>query len=120
MTELLILLLVAAAYALGRARDERDRLLRALHERRSGRLVERPHWQPIEQQLEAERQIWRQTAAVHRAARQAMRDVAQHTKADPPRPPDARTARPRRSEVAMSPASPRAEQLRRAVKESGR
>ncbi len=75
MTELLIFLLVAAAYALGRARDERDRLLRLLAERRVGRPMARPHWQPIDAQLEAERQVWQQAAAFERAARQAMHRV---------------------------------------------
>jgi len=84
MTEFLILLLVGAAYALGRARDERDRLLRLLAERRVGRPVARPHWQLVEAQLEAERQVWRHAAAFERAARQAMHRVVD----DPPRSPE--------------------------------
>jgi len=99
MTEFLILLLVGAAYALGRARDERDRLLRLLAERRAGRPVARPHWQPIEAQFEAERQVWQQAAAFERAARQAMHRVVD----DPPRtatapaPPPSRPVRSSRT-----------------------
>jgi len=85
MTEILVCLLVAAAYALGRARDERDRLLRLLQERRAGRRPQRLHWHPVEELLAAERLIWRQTAAVHHAARQAMHDVVA-TVADHKRP----------------------------------
>ena len=76
MTEILILLLVAAAYALGRARDERDRLMRLLAERRAVRPAQRSHWHTIETQLDAERQVWQQAAAFERAARQAMQRVA--------------------------------------------
>ncbi len=75
MVELLVVLLVAVAYALGRAQDERDRLRLRLSELWSGSWSPRAHWQPIEERLATERLIWRQTAAVQRAARQAMRDV---------------------------------------------
>jgi hypothetical protein len=88
MTELLILLLVAAAYALGKARDERDRMLLILAERRAAACRVRDHWQPIEDQLGAERQVWRATAAVHEAARCAMQDIV----ADVPQPPPAHVA----------------------------
>jgi predicted acylesterase/phospholipase RssA len=75
MVELLVLLLVAVAYALGRAQDERDRLRLRLSELWSGSWSPRTHWQPLDERLATERLIWRQTAAVQRAARQAMRDV---------------------------------------------
>ena len=75
MVELLLVLLVAVAYALGRAQDERDRLRLRLSELWAGSWSPRAHWQPIEERLATERLIWRQTAAVQRAARQAMRDV---------------------------------------------
>ena len=75
MVELLVLLLVSVAYALGRAQDERDRLRLRLSELWSSSWSPRAHWQPIEERLATERLIWRETAAVQRAARQAMRDV---------------------------------------------
>ena len=75
MVELLVILLVAVAYALGRAQDERDRLRLRLSELWSGSWSPRAHWQPLEERLATERLIWRQTAAVQQAARQAMRDV---------------------------------------------
>jgi hypothetical protein len=70
------MLSVALAYALGHARDERDRLQVLLNERRSRRRAPRQHWQPIEERLAAEQRIWRETAALQRVARQAMRDAA--------------------------------------------
>ncbi len=75
MIELLIVVIVGLAYALGRTQDERDRLRLRLSELWSGSWSPRAHWQPVEERLAAERAIWRQTAAVQRAARQAMRDV---------------------------------------------
>jgi hypothetical protein len=75
MVELLVVVLVGVAYALGRAQDERDRLRLRLSELWSGSWSPRAHWQPVEERLATERLIWRQTAAVQRAARQAMRDV---------------------------------------------
>jgi hypothetical protein len=88
MVELLVLLLVAVAYALGRAQDERDRLRLRLSELWTGSWSPRAHWQPVEERLATERLIWRQTAAVQRAARQAMRDVvarlAERDGSDPP------------------------------------
>ncbi len=75
MIELLVVVLIALAYALGRAQDERDRLRLRLSELWSGSWSPRAHWQPVEERLAAERAIWRQTAAVQQAARQAMRDV---------------------------------------------
>ena len=75
MIELLVVMLVAVAYALGRAQDERDRLRLQVSELWSGSWSPRAHWQPVEERLATERLIWRQTAAVQRAARQAMRDV---------------------------------------------
>lgn len=82
MVELLVLLLVVVAYALGRAQDERDRLRLRLSELWSGSWSPRAHWQPVEERLATERLIWRQTAAVQRAARQAMRDVVATLGAD--------------------------------------
>jgi hypothetical protein len=76
MIEFSMVLAVALAYALGRARDQRDHLLALLHERRSRPRAPRQHWQPIEERLAAEQRIWRETAALQRVARQAMRDVA--------------------------------------------
>lgn len=84
MTGLLVLLLVAAAYALGKARDERDRLLRALQDRRDASRVGRAQWQPLEHLLEAEQAVWRQTAALHRAARRAMHEVVTEVRHQPP------------------------------------
>jgi hypothetical protein len=75
MVEFLVVVLVALAYALGRTQDERDRLRLRLSDLWSGSWSPRAHWQPVEERLAAERAIWRQTAAVQRAARQAMRDV---------------------------------------------
>ena len=75
MIEFLVVVIVALAYALGRTQDERDRLRLRLSELWSGSWSPRAHWQPVEERLAAERAIWRQTAAVQRAARQAMRDV---------------------------------------------
>ena len=126
MTELLLLFLVAGAYALGKAREERDRLLLVLAERRSGVRCERDHWEPIEGQLEAERQVWRSTAAVQRVARQAMREIVASVG------PDVRPSRPGAAateSVATQPSSrswpdtraessAMAEGLRRAVKEA--
>jgi len=105
MTELLILLLVAIAYALGRARDERDRLLRLLAERRPGRPAQRSHWHTIETQLNAERKVWQQAAAFERAARQAMQRVAddaarEAAAAARPSPRTAPTSRPANSAAA--------------------
>ena len=75
MIELLVVVIVALAYSLGRTQDERDRLRLRLSDLWSGSWSPRAHWQPVEERLAAERAIWRQTAAVQRAARQAMRDV---------------------------------------------
>ena len=75
MIEFLVVVIVALAYALGRTQDERDRLRLRMSELWSGSWSPRAHWQPVEERLAAERAIWRQTAAVQRAARQAMRDV---------------------------------------------
>lgn len=75
MIEFLAVVIVALAYALGRTQDERDRLRLRLSELWSVSWSPRAHWQPIEERLATERLIWRQTAAVQRAARQAMRDV---------------------------------------------
>ena len=105
MTEFLLLLLLAAAYALGRARDERDRLLRLLVERRAGRPVQRQHWQPDAAQFEAERQVWQQAAAFERAARQAMHRVVD----DPPRTATAPTGPPSRPVRRSSPGRARPE-----------
>jgi len=105
LTELLILLLVAAAYALGRARDERDRLLRLLAERRAVRPAQRSHWHTIETQLDAERKVWQQAAAFERAALQAMhrvaddaaREAAAAARPSPRTPPTSRPARSSRA-----------------------
>jgi len=75
MVELLVVIIAALAYALGRTQDERDRLRLRLSELWAGSWSPRAHWQPVEERLATERLIWRQTAAVQRAARQAMRDV---------------------------------------------
>ena len=83
MVEFLMLLLVAAAYALGHAREERDRLLLLLYERRPGRRTQRSHWEPIAADLQAEQEVWHQTAVLRRAASRAMQDVV----ADAPRAP---------------------------------
>ena len=105
MTELLVFLLVAAAYALGKARDERDRLLRALQERRDAARVGRAHWQPLEHLLEAEQAVWRQTAALHRAARRAMHEVVAEVRRQPP-PVAARPAPPVRAAHQPAPTTP--------------
>ena len=125
MTELLILILVGAAYLLGKARDERDRLLLILAERRAAACRERDHWQPIEDQLRAERQVWRATAAVRAAARQAMRDVAdQSTRAEPAAAaPSTSVARAgqrhqARQRAAMRPMGLSAEEVQRTVNRS--
>ena len=75
MIEFLVVVIVALAYALGRTQDERDRLRLRLSDLWSRSWSPRAHWQPIEERFAVERAIWRQTAAVQRAARQAMRDV---------------------------------------------
>jgi len=113
MTEFLILLLVAAAYALGRARDERDRLLRLLAERRAVRPAQRSHWHTIETQLDAERQVWQQAAAFERAARQAMQRVAddaarEAAAAARPSPRTPPTSRPAANSAAAHPAGAKA------------
>lgn len=105
MTELLVLLLVAAAYALGRARDERDRLIRALQARRDSSRVERAHWQPLAHQLEAERAVWQQAASLHRVARRVMQDIVAEVRREPssiPAPPAA-TRGTRQSAPSMQP-----------------
>jgi hypothetical protein len=119
MVEFLVVVLVALAYALGRTQDERDRLRLRLSDLWSGSWSPRAHWQPVEERLAAERAIWRQTAAVQRAARQAMRDVVARateddaTGAPAPAPSDNRREPP----VATRPVRSQAEHARRAGRE---
>lgn len=82
MTELLILALIVAVYAARQYRDERDALAAELL---AFRLERR------QDQFAAECGVWRQTAAVHHAARQAMHDVAAVV---PSEPSPASTVRP--------------------------
>ena len=91
MTELLILAIVVAVWVARRYRDERDALaadLLALRlERRQG-------------QLDAELGVWRQTAAVHHAARQAMHHVVASL---PPERSQATTVRPAKAQQPQLP-----------------
>jgi len=119
--EFLIVLLVAAAYALGRAREERDRLLLRLGELLADRLPRREHWQTVAELLAAERLVWRQTAAVQQAAREAMRDaVASAAQPQPVVPPASSVVgvgeRHRRAMAAMPPAGLSANEVQSQVK----
>lgn len=121
MIELLVVLLVAVAYALGRARDERDRLLLRLCEVRPGRWPQREHRHTVEEQLAAERLVWRQTAAVQRAAHEAMREAVASAAQPPPTPRADMSVvgvgeRHRRAMAAMAPAGLSADEVQSQVK----
>lgn len=121
MIELLVVVIIALAYALGRTQDERDRLRLRLFELWSGSWSPRAHWQPIEERLAAERAIWRQTAAVQRAARQAMRDVVARVAEDEGlRAPAATSTDATRDPAAARQAQPAAEDARGVGKEPTR
>lgn len=119
MVELLVLLLVAVAYALGRAQDERDRLRLRLSELWSGSWLPRAHWQPLDERLATERLIWQRTAAVQKAARQAMRDVVAKATEDDATGALTRAPSDNRREppVATRPVRSQAEHARRVGKE---
>ena len=82
MTELLILALVVAVWMARHYREERDALATDLLALRLERRQD---------QLDAELGVWRQTTAVHHAARQAMHDVVASL---PPERSPATTVRP--------------------------
>jgi len=94
MTELLIVALVVAVYVARRYRDERDALATELL---ALRLEHR------QDHLDAELGVWRQTAAVHHAARQAMHDVVASV---PPERPVATTVRPAKRQPPRLPVMP--------------
>lgn len=121
MIELLVVSLVAAAYALGRARDERDRLLLRLFDVLADLLPRREHWRTVAEQLAAERLVWRQATAIQQTAREAMLDAAASTAQSPPAPRAATSVvgvgeRHRRAMAAMAPAGLSADEVQSQVK----
>jgi len=108
MTELLILALVVAVYVARQYRDERDVLAADLLALRLERRQDH---------LDAELGVWRQTAAVHHAAQQAMHDVVASV---PPERSLATTVRPAKRQQpqlpVMGPYGLSADEVNRVVK----